>query len=91
MQRYLNSFSNPNINTKIFAIDSLLYNLGRVVLSLFTSFLLTITTTSYALIIIGCLFFTIFTFLLEYMKTKVGLKPEEYSKEDLIFLNEDNK
>lgn len=91
MQRYLNSFSNPDINTKIFAIDSLLANLGRVLLSFFASFLLTITTTSYAFIIIGCIFFTIFIFLLDYMKTKVGLKPEEYPEEDLIFSDEIKK
>lgn len=88
IHRYLNSFSNPNINTKIFAIDALLVNLGRVTLSFFASFLLTITTTSYAFIIIGCIFFIIFIFLLDYMKTKVGLKPEEYSEEDLIFSDE---
>lgn len=88
MQKYFNSFSNPDINTKIFAVKSLLENIGRVLLSLFASFLLSITTTSYTFIIIGCIFFIIFIFLLEYMKTKVGLKPEEYSKEDLIFSNE---
>lgn len=88
MQKYLNSFSNPDINTKIFAVKSLLENIGRVLLSLFASFLLSITTTSYTFIIIGCIFFIIFIFLLDYMKTKVGLKPDEYSKEDLIFSDE---
>jgi len=90
MQKYLNNFSNPNVNTKIFAINTLLENLGRVFLSLFGSFLLGFTTTPYALIIIGCLFFIIFVFLLDYMKTKVGLRPEEYPKEDLLFSIENN-
>ncbi|MBQ2917397.1 MAG: MFS transporter [Clostridia bacterium] len=88
IQRYLNSFSNPNVNTKIYAVKSLLENIGRVVVSLFASFLLGIATTSYAFIIIGCIFFVIFIFLLDYMKAKVGLKPGEYSKEDLIFSDE---
>lgn len=88
IQKYLNSFSNKDVNTKIFAIKTLLDNIGRVVLSLFASFLLNITTTSYTFIIIGCLFFVIFIFLLDSMKTKVGLKPDEYSKEDLIFSEE---
>ena len=90
IQRYLNSFSNCQVNTKIFAINTLLENLGRVLLSLFASFLLGITSTPYALIIIGCLFFVVFIFLLDYMKTKVGLNPEEYPKEDLIFSDEIN-
>ena len=85
MQRYLNSFTNPKVNTKIFAVDSMLLNLGRIIVSLFTSFLLGITTTAYSLIIIGCLFFIIFVFLLEYMKTKVGLNPKDYPEEDLVF------
>lgn len=87
-QRYLNSFSNPKVNTKIFAVESILANLGRVLISLFASFLLSITSTAYTYVIIGCVFFIIFVFLLDYMKTKVGLKPEEYPKEDLVFSNE---
>lgn len=88
-EKYFNSFSNPEVNTKIFAVKSLLENLGRVILSFFASCLLDITTTSYAFIIIGGIAFVIFIFLLNYMKSKVGLKPEEYSKEDLIFSTED--
>lgn len=88
IQKYLNSFSNPNVNTQIFAIKSLVENLGRILLSLLASFLLSITTTSYAFIIIGCILFIIFIFLLDYMKTKVGLKPEEYPEEDLVFSDE---
>ncbi len=89
LQTYFNSFSNSNVNAKIFAVKSLLENIGRVIMGLFTSFLLSITTTSYALVIIGCMFFIIFVFLLESMKTKLGLNPEEYSEEDLVF--SDNK
>ena len=88
IQKYLNNFSNTNVNTKIFAINSLLENFGRVMLSFFASFLLSITTTSYTFIIIGSIFFVIYIFLLNYMKTKVGLSPKEYSQEDLIFWNQ---
>lgn len=87
-QRYFNSFSNSSVNTKIFAVKSFVESIGRILTSLFTSFLLGVTTTSNTFIIIGCLFFIVFIFLLDYMKTKVGLKPEEYPEEDLIFSNE---
>ena len=90
MQRYLNSFSNPSVNTKIFAVNSLLENFGRVSISLFASFSLGITTTAYTFVIIGCIFFVIFIFLLDYMKSKVGLKPEEYSEEDLVFTSKED-
>ncbi len=85
IQKYFNSFSNHEVNTKIFAVKSLLENLGRLALSLFASFLLSITTTAYTYIIIGFMFFIIFIFLLNYMKTRVGLRPDKYPKEDLIF------
>ena len=88
MDRYFNSFSNPSVNTKIFSVKALVENLGRVILSSFASLLLGITTTAYTFIILGCTLFIIFIFLLDYMKTKLGLKPEEYSKEDLVFANE---
>ena len=91
MQRYLNSFSNPNVNTKIFAINSLLENLGRVFISLFASLLLGLMTTAYAFVIIGCIFFIIFIILLNIMKSKVGLKPEEYSEKDLVFATEEER
>lgn len=89
ISKYLNSFSNSNANTKIFSVKTSLENMGRVIISLLASFLLGITSTSYTLIIIGCIFFVIFIFLLDYMKTKVGLKPNEYPEEDLIFSNEE--
>lgn len=88
MQKYLNSFSNSKVNTQIFAIKSLVENFGRILLSLLASFLLGIVTTSYTFIIIGCILFVIFIFLLDSMKTKVGLKPDEYPDEDLIFSDE---
>lgn len=87
-ERYFNSFSNPEVNAKIFAIKQLLESIGRFALSLFASYLLSVTTTSYAFIIIGSISFVVFIFLLNYMKSKVGLKPEEYPKEDLIFSTE---
>jgi len=88
IQKYLNNFSNPNVNTKIFALKSLVENLGRILLSFLAAILLDITTTSYTFVIMGCILFIIFIFLLDYMKNKVGLKPEEYPEEDLIFSNE---
>jgi len=88
IQKYLDSFSNSDVNTKIFALKSLVENLGRILLSFLAAILLDITTTSYTFVIMGCILFIIFIFLLDYMKNKVGLKPEEYPEEDLIFSNE---
>lgn len=84
-KRYLNSFSSSEINTKIYSSKSLLVGIFRFFITLFASFLSEHTNTSYSLIIIGCLFMVIFTLLLDYMRTRVGLKPEEYKKSDIEF------
>ena len=47
--------------------------------------LLKVTTTSYTFVVIGCIFFVVFVFLLDYMKTRIGLNPSNYSENDLIF------
>lgn len=83
--RYLNSFSSPEISTKIYSANALVEGIFRFLITLFASFLLDHTTTSYALIIIGCVFMAILVILLDYMKTRVGLKPEEYKKSDIEF------
>ena len=83
--RYLNSFSSPEISTKIYSVNALVEGIFRFLITMFASFLLDHTTTSYALIIIGCLFMAILVILLDYMKNRVGLKPEEYKKSDIEF------
>lgn len=85
IKRYFNSFSNPDISTKIYAAKSLIESLIRIVIFLIASFLFGITSTSYVLIILGCLLTIIFVLLLDYMKTRVGLKPEQYDKKDIEF------
>lgn len=83
--RYLNSFSSPEISTKIYSANALVEGIFRFLITLFASFLLDHTTTSYALIIIGLLFMAVLVVLLDHMKTRVGLKPEEYKKSDIEF------
>lgn len=88
IQKYFNSFSNSKVNTKIFALKSLLDNLFRVIISYFAAFILSITNTAYVFIILGTIFLLIFIYLLNYMKKHVGLKPSQYPKEDLVFSSE---
>ena len=86
IHRYLSSFSTPKLGTRIYSADIICSSLCRSLFSLFASWLLSFTTTSYVFIIIGCIFTLLFIFLLDYMKTRVGLKPEEYKKSDIEFV-----
>ena len=80
--KYLNNFSNKKIDTKIYAVSQLTNSIAKVIGGLIASFLLNRMKTSYCMIIIGIIF-TILAILTEkYMKTRVGLKPSQYSKEE---------
>lgn len=85
IKRYLNSFSTPFISTKIYSANTFIEGIFTAISSLFASFLLSFTSSSYAFIILGCIFTVIFILLLDYMKTRVGLKPEQYKKSDIEF------
>jgi len=47
--------------------------------------LLTYTTTAYVFVIIGAISAILFVFVLSYMKSRIGLKPEEYDKKDIEY------
>ena len=85
MTRYLNNFTNRSIRPKISALRYLTANLATAILSLISSGLLAITTTANTFIIIGCITTIGVVLLLNYMRDKVGLKPEEYSDEDIRY------
>lgn len=82
IKRYLNSFVSSSITTKIYSANSMCDSMFRSLTYLLSSYLLGITTTSFALVIIGSIFSLIFIILLDYMKTRVGLNPEEYKASD---------
>ena len=85
MSRYINNFTNRNIRPKLTALNYLLSNLLTAAISLSCSWLLSITTTANTFMIIGCVTTIVAVLLLDYMRGKVGLKPDQYSKEDLKY------
>lgn len=85
IDKYLRNFSNEEIDTKIFATKNLFSGVARVLAGLFASFLLDKTTTVYCMIIIGIIFTVIYLLTERYMRERVGLKPEKYSKEEIKY------
>lgn len=83
--RYLQNFTDDKILPRIYAVNSISQNLFRVIIGFIGSYLLTITNTANAIIIIWIMFAIIITGLITYMKTRVGLKPEEYKLDDIEF------
>ena len=85
IDKYLRNFTNKNIDTKIFAAKNFFSNIVRVIAGLFASFLLDKTKTAYCMIIIGVLYTILYVLMNKYMKGRIGLKPEEYPKEDVKY------
>lgn len=82
IDRYLRNFTNKNIDTKVFATKNVFVNVISAILGILASFLLDKMTTAYCMITVGIAFTILYLLMGMYMKTRVGLKPEEYSKEE---------
>lgn len=85
-KKYLGNFMTPDILTKVYSANSVCCSLCRMLAGVIGSVLLTYMTIEYAMVVIGILF-TIMTLLLsKYIKTRIGLKPEEYTKKDIAYM-----
>ncbi len=83
--RYLSNFANPAILPKIYSINGISRNLFRMIIGILGSYILSITNTANSLILTGIIFSIVTLSLISYMKTRTGLKPEEYKKDDIEF------
>lgn len=86
IRQYLNNFTTSSLRNKISSSYNMLESFFRFAVSLFASFLLRYTTTANVLTIIGCIATVLIVLLLDNMRTKVGLKPEEYKEKDTKIL-----
>lgn len=83
VNRYLGNFTDKEMISKIYAANSIAKNLMRMIIGISGSVLIGITTSANAMLFGGIVFFAIGIILLLYMRPRVGLKPEEYSKEEI--------
>ena len=82
MDRYFRNFTSKDIDTKIFAVKNLFVNLVSAVMGIMASFLLSKMSTAYCMIIVGIIFTIMYILMGKYIKLRVGLKPEEYSRQE---------
>lgn len=84
-KRYLGNFATSSLRIKIYSASDLLYNLVRAIIGLAGTVLLSITSTAMSVIILSVIFTITTLVILKHMKTRVGLKPEEYNKKDIEY------
>lgn len=85
IEKYLSNFTNEDIDTKIFTANNLLRSITSVAIGIMASFLLDRMETAYCMLIMGVIFFLLMIVVVKFMKTRVGLKPEEYPKEEIKY------
>lgn len=86
IKRYLNNFTTSSLRNKITSAYNLAESISRAIVSLIASWLLQKTTTSGTVFVLGCIVTIAIVLLIDKMRDKVGLKPEEYPKKDIEFL-----
>lgn len=86
IKQYLNNFTTSSLRNKISSAYTLIEGMSRAFISFMVSLLLNIVSVSISFIFVGCAFIIIFVIFLDHMRKKVGLKPDEYKKKDIEFL-----
>ena len=89
IKQYLNSFCDSNMRIKIYSANLFFEYIVTAAISMSCSFLLNYFTNTVTTLIIGIVSTIIMLLLIKYMSSRVGLKPEEYSKTDIFFLDEE--
>ena len=82
-KKYLSSFSTSSLRTKIYSLNNMFESICAAVTSFICSIMLNYMETSLATVILGCAFALILIIVLYYMKPRVGIKPDQYKKEDI--------
>lgn len=85
IEKYLSNFTNEQIDTKIFTANNFLKGIAGAISGILAAFLLDRMNTAYAMIIIGIIFFILMLLICKFMKSRVGLKPEEYNEEEVKY------
>lgn len=83
-KRYITNFADKHILSKIHAANGITTNIAAMIGSYVASLALGFTNIRYANVIMGVVFIIIIIGVSKYMKTRIGLKPEEYDKKDII-------
>lgn len=84
-KKYDNNFSNAKILPTIYTMTNIYWNFERVIITTIGSLVLTFVEVRYGFIIMGILFIITTILVSLYMKNRLGLKVEDYDKEDLKY------
>ena len=88
--KYLKNFTKQKTREKITFTFELITSIAGGIAALIGALILEITDIRHAIILISLGGLALLIVVLDYMKTRFGLKPKEYRKEDIKFYLEEN-
>ena len=89
--KYIKNFTKEEMRNKITFTYEFIGGIAASIFSVIGGILLKIVNVRNAFLIVGLASFAIMILVLEYMRTRFGLKPNQYQKEDLEFEKEKEK
>lgn len=81
--KYLKNFTKEDMRNKITFTYEFIGGIAASIFSILGGLLLNVINVQYAFLIIGLASLACMIIVLDYMRTRFGLKPEEYKKEDI--------
>ena len=83
IKKYILNFTTSKVRIKITSAYYIVENLGKCLIQFISGFILEFTTNSIACLIFSAISMLVLAVILEYIKDKFGLKPEEYSAKEI--------
>ncbi len=87
INRYLSNFTNEQIDSKIFTAYLLACGIIKAILGVITSFVLELITPYETMLIVGISSLILFALIAIYMKSRLGLKVQEYKVDEIKYAN----
>lgn len=82
---YLKNFTKPESRNKISFTFELVTGIVASIMSMIGAVVLDYLNIKYAVILTGLVGLAIMIVILDYMRTRIGLKPKQYTRADLVF------
>lgn len=83
--KYLKNFTNEDMRNKVTFSYEFIGGIAASIFSILGGVLLNIINVQNAFLLVGLISLIAMLFTLNYMKTRFGLKPDQYSKSDIEF------
>lgn len=89
--KYLKNFSTPEMRNKITFAYEFVNGIVASILSILGGLLLEVINIKDAFLVVSLASLAVLILILDYMRTRFGLKPEQYTKEDIEFVEREEE